>query len=157
MIWNWMVAKGTIQMRSESPHVKWYRIQFVRSYKKVSFQPSLLLSRNEIGIQIELGDFISHQGQDSAPQSVWFQLLCFLKKIFLFLLLHIDEERIGRKGRRRRLFLKRRKILRQMNIHELICTWCQFYLGYCWKLKKGSLWRSIKTVPKAIFQSWTLS
>ena len=50
-----MVAKGTIQMRSESPHVKWYRIQFVRSYKKVSFQPSLLLSRrNEIGIQIEL-------------------------------------------------------------------------------------------------------
>ena len=66
MIWNWMVAKGTIQMRSESPHVKWYRIQFVRSYKKVSFQPSLLLSRNEIGIQIELGDFISHQGQHSA-------------------------------------------------------------------------------------------
>ena len=62
-----MVAKGTIQMRSESsPHVKWYRIQFVRSYKKVSFQPSLLLSRNEIGIQIELGDFISHQGQHSA-------------------------------------------------------------------------------------------
>ena len=49
-----MVAKGTIQMRSESRHVKWYRIQFVRSYKKVSFQPSLLLSRNEIGIQIEL-------------------------------------------------------------------------------------------------------
>lgn len=66
-----MVAKGTIQMRSESPHVKWYRIQFVRSYKKVSFQPSLLLSRrNEIGIQIELGDFISHQGQNSAPQSI---------------------------------------------------------------------------------------
>ena len=41
-----------------------------------------------------------------------------------------------------RLFLKRRKILRQMNIHELICTWCQFYLDcccYCWeRLKKGS-------------------
>lgn len=57
-------------------------------------------------------------------------------------------------------------ILRQMNIHELICTWCQFYLwcvveGWAELLavagwKKGSLW-SIKTVPKAIFQSWTLS
>ncbi len=97
-------------------------------------------------------------GTKFCPSKYLIPTFVLSKKIFLFfLLLHIDEERIGRKGRRRRLFLKRRKILRQMNIHELICTWCQFYLGYCWKLKKGSLWRSIKTVPKAIFQSWTLS
>ena len=83
MIWNWMVAKGTIQMRSESPHVKWYRIQFVRSYKKVSFQPSLLLSRNEIGIQIEL-ETLFHTRDKILPSKYLILTFVLSKKIFLF-------------------------------------------------------------------------